>query len=121
MTVRQFLAACAIGSVLLGSAATAGAAPAKRKTTRTHAAARTVDVNSASKSRLTTLPGIDAGTADKIIAGRPYGSGNDLVSKNVLSADAFEKIKGRVVARKAVPRKAAGKKRRAARRKAQPK
>lgn len=116
MTVRQFLAGCAIGCVLLGSAATAGAAPAKRRTARTHATARPrIDLNSAPKARLTTLPGVDETTADKIIAGRPYTSGNELVSRNVLSSEAFDKIKGRVVARKATPKKAARRKRRATR------
>lgn len=123
MTVRQFLVGCAIGGLLLGSAGSAGAAPARRKGARAHttARARTVDLNSAPKARLTTLPGVNAEMADKIIAGRPYASGNDLVSKNVLNPEAFEKIKGRVVARKATPRKAAAKKRRVARRRVQPK
>jgi hypothetical protein len=60
-----------------------------------------VDVNSASRARLAALPGVGDALADKIIAGRPYASRTDLVSKNVVPSDAFEKIKGSVVARKA--------------------
>src|SRR5262249_45006189 len=41
---------------------------------------RPLDLNSASKDDLMGLPGIDAADADKIIAGRPYDSPNDLLS-----------------------------------------
>ena len=107
MTVRRLLAGFAVAGILLGGATTASAAPAKKRAARPHAAAHKnlVDLNTASRARLSALPSVDNALADKIIAGRPYSSRNDLVSKNVLPADTFEKIKGRVVARKAVARK----------------
>ncbi len=40
-----------------------------------------VDINSASKAELKTLPGIDDARADKIIAGRPYVSKAVLVDR----------------------------------------
>ena len=113
MTIRQLMAGFAVAGLLLGGATAASAAPVRKKAARTHAQTRKsfVDLNSASKARLAALPGVGDAGADKIIAGRPYTSRNDLVSMNVLPPEAFEKIKGRVVARHA----AAGK--RAARRK----
>jgi DNA uptake protein ComE-like DNA-binding protein len=58
----------------------------------------TIDLNSASRDQLVTLPGITASLAHKIIAGRPYLTPNDLVSRNVLTEDEFDRISGRVKA-----------------------
>ena len=113
MTVRQFIAGFAVAGVLLGGATAASAAPVRKKAGRTHAQTHKsfVDLNSASKARLAALPGVGDAGADKIIAGRPYTSRNDLVSKNVLPTEAFDKIKGRVVARHAVAGKHSGRRR----------
>jgi len=58
-----------------------------------------VDINSADKKALKKLPGMTDAQADKIIAGRPYGSKAWLVSNGVLDAATFESIKDRVVAK----------------------
>ena len=63
-------------------------------------AAASVDLNSATKEQLMTLPGIDDATADKIIAARPFAKRMDLVSKSVVSKDEYAKIKSKVVAKK---------------------
>jgi competence protein ComEA len=60
-----------------------------------------IDLNSATKEQLMTLPGIDDATADKIIAGRPYKTKSELKSKKIVSADAYSKISSHVVAKKA--------------------
>ena len=60
--------------------------------------AKAVNVNSASKTRLQTLPGVDEETADRIIAGRPYHSKESLRTKHVLSADQYAAIRSKVVA-----------------------
>ena len=57
-----------------------------------------VDLNSASRKELMTLPGIGADEADRIIANRPYLSKTDLVTKNVLPIGPFVSIKHLVVA-----------------------
>ena len=44
------------------------------------------------------LPGIDAATAQKIIAGRPYHGKNDLVSKNIISKTEYDSIKDQIIA-----------------------
>jgi len=59
-----------------------------------------LDVNSASKEDLTALPGINAADADKILAGRPYDSPNDLLSRRILSKAKFDQIAERVTAKK---------------------
>lgn len=51
-----------------------------------------VDVNSATKEQLMTLPGVTAEEVDRIIAGRPYSRTDDLVSRHVLSKKEYAKI-----------------------------
>lgn len=52
-----------------------------------------VSINSATEGELDTLPGVGPVTAGKIIAGRPYSSIDELVSKKAVSKSVFEKIK----------------------------
>ena len=73
--------------------------PAKHWSKGGSAAAHRVDLNSATREDLMTLPGIDAAAADKIIAGRPWKSGQALVEKNVLTKADFAKLKSRVMAK----------------------
>jgi len=54
-----------------------------------------VDINSATKDQLVGV-GVDAATADKIIAGRPYKSIADLSSKKIVDATTYGKIKGKI-------------------------
>jgi len=72
---------------------------AKAKGTKATAKAKLVDINSASKEELKTLPGIDDAQADKIIAGRPYLTKAHLVTHNVLANGVYEKLKTRVIAK----------------------
>jgi DNA uptake protein ComE-like DNA-binding protein len=51
-----------------------------------------LDLNSASKSRLMGLPGIDNAAADRIVAGRPYSSEHELLEKHIVSRDEYNKI-----------------------------
>jgi DNA uptake protein ComE-like DNA-binding protein len=54
-----------------------------------------VDINSATKDQLVGV-GVDAATADKIIAGRPYKSIADLSTKKIVDATTYGKIKGKI-------------------------
>ena len=58
-----------------------------------------VDLNSAGKADLIKLPGIGDAIADKIVAGRPWKSKYDLVTKKVVTRAAYEKFSKYVIAR----------------------
>ena len=64
------------------------------------------DLNAASKEDLMKLPGVDDATADKIVGGRPFASSKELVSKNILTQEQFDKIKGMVKVKSAKMSKA---------------
>ncbi len=57
-----------------------------------------INLNTASTTQLETLPGISPARAHKIVAGRPYSRPNDLVRKNVLTQEEFDRISGKVQA-----------------------
>lgn len=59
-----------------------------------------VDINTASKSELTALSGVDDTTAQKIIDGRPYARKNQLITKKIMSQTTYDTIKGEIVAKK---------------------
>ena len=75
--------------------------PAANSTGQTKAVApaKPIDINSASKAQLKKLPGIGDAEADKIIAGRPYGSKAWLVTHNIISGVHYEQIKDLIIAR----------------------
>ena len=56
-----------------------------------------ININKASPATLETLPGIGATTAEKIIAGRPYRSIQELLTRKILTQSVFNKIKEKVV------------------------
>lgn len=56
----------------------------------------TVNVNTASASELDTLPGVGPVTAQKIIAGWPYQTLEELVTKKAVSSSLFEKLKSQL-------------------------
>jgi hypothetical protein len=57
-----------------------------------------VDINSASRKELMTLPGVGPAEADKIVKNRPYHTKADLVNKGVLQVGPFLSLKRQVVA-----------------------
>jgi competence protein ComEA len=54
---------------------------------------QTIDLNSASEDDLTGLPGIGKHEARRIMAGRPYKDKHELVSKKIMTASTYEKLK----------------------------
>ena len=57
-----------------------------------------LDLNTATKDQLMSLPGITDADAQKILDGRPYRAKNQLLSKGIISKDEYAKIKGQIVA-----------------------
>jgi len=74
--------------------------PASSSTTASsQPASAMVDINSASKQDLMTLPGIGDAYAQKIIDGRPYHNKTQLKSKNIIPAATYDKISGMIIAK----------------------
>lgn len=57
-----------------------------------------MNINTASSNDLQTLPGLDADTADRIIANRPYRTTQDLLRRHLVSRAQYAKFSGQVVA-----------------------
>ena len=58
-----------------------------------------VDINSANRAALKTLPGVGDAEAARIAAGRPYLTKADLVTRNVLPMAAYLALKKEISAR----------------------
>jgi DNA uptake protein ComE-like DNA-binding protein len=59
-----------------------------------------INLNSATKSQLTSLPGITDDAADRIIAGRPYTSEHELLDRRIISREEYNKIADSVTVKK---------------------
>lgn len=57
-----------------------------------------IDINSASKDQLMTLPGIGDARAAAIIKNRPYRGKNELIDKKIVPQNVYNDIKDHIVA-----------------------
>ena len=62
-------------------------------------AAPLIDINSASKKELASLPKIGDARSDAIIKGRPYKGKDELVDKKILTEDVYKAIKDLIIAK----------------------
>ena len=56
-----------------------------------------VNINTAAKEDLMTLPGVTEDTAEKIIAARPFKAKSELVSKNIVTKVQYKKLSSMVM------------------------
>jgi DNA uptake protein ComE-like DNA-binding protein len=80
--------ALATALLLLADTNPTGAKPAKPGIGR-----QLVDINRAQKSQLVLLPGVGPAYADRIVAGRPYRTKEELVYKGILPPAIFERCR----------------------------
>lgn len=93
-------------ALLLAAAPVAAAGPAPAASSLRAAVIKPIDINSASRDELKTLPGIGDAEADRIIANRPYLTKAKLAVDKVLPMATYWGLKGRIVAvQKASPKK----------------
>src|SRR5512135_1593534 len=59
-----------------------------------------LDLNSATKEQLLSLPGVTAAQADRVIAGRPYNEPGEVVTRHIMPKSEYDKIADRVTAKK---------------------
>jgi competence protein ComEA len=101
MNRSRLLFPLAFAAAVLLSAPTFSVAQTAAKTTTSKAAkSALVDINTASKSDLASLSGIDDATAQKIIDARPYTRKKQLLTKKVVSQTTYNQIKDEIVAKK---------------------
>jgi DNA uptake protein ComE-like DNA-binding protein len=99
MTINRLLLIAALAAALpFSSFADSKAAP-KAPAGKTTAAAKQVDINTASAAELEALPTIGKAKSAKIIAGRPWKGKDDLVAKGILSAADYAKVKDMIIAK----------------------
>lgn len=92
----------AASAPVTGPAAKPAATPAQAEAAaraRASAQARLVDINSARKADLLKLPAMTPEIADKLIAGRPYGSKMHLVTRQVMPPEVFDAMRSQIIAR----------------------
>ncbi len=61
---------------------------------------KSLDLNTASREQLRSLPGMTDAEADRVIAGRPYDDPSDLLTRHLMSKAEYDKIAAQVTAKK---------------------
>jgi competence protein ComEA len=59
-----------------------------------------LDINSASRDQLTSLPGMSGEEADRVIASRPYNDPHELETRRVISKAEYDRIASQITAKR---------------------
>lgn len=106
--MRTGLVAAVLGLTAATALAQSGVQPATpgapatlptRPVSPTAPSAVLIDINSATRAELMTLPGIGEARADAIIRGRPYRGKDELPRKNIIPQTVYDNIQARIIAR----------------------
>jgi len=98
---RILAAAMLIGCVVGGLVArpvAAQTAPQQTIAEKIAASKDLLDINTATAAQLKALPGMGDAYVQRIVAGRPYTAKNQLTTRGILPAAAYEQIKALIVA-----------------------
>ena len=97
-----FSSVIALALLLTAMAVAPATAQTSKKPAPPAAAAKAttlMDLNSATKEQLMTLPGIGEALSKKIIDGRPYRAKTDLTSRGIINDATYKKIADLVIAK----------------------
>lgn len=102
--MKNLIRGCLVTALLFGTTAIADdAKPPAKKPAATKKVAM-VDINSATQKQLEAIPGIGKEHCHHIIMGRPYETTEELVTREILPKETYEKVKNRLVAKAEKPK-----------------
>ena len=94
---RALGAAIAVFAIAVGAAVSATPSTPPPAATSKSVPAK-LDINRASKAAIAKLPGVGEENAQKIVAGHPYKSADELLSRKILPKDVYDSIAASIIA-----------------------